>query len=412
MSAPPHLRSASPAAGALVRAAAVLFAALPLAMAIAHRSAPLVIVTATTLVLAAFAIEGRLGALLREAWSAALTPLGTASLAFLAFALLSIAWSPDRNASFHGFVEFVVPISGALGLALALPGRTPRFAFTLLTVMAILACALMLFDLWTVMALRRAAGTRWNSFIYNRPTLTLLVLLPPLLWGLMGEGRRWLAAAVAVLAVLAIQQSDSGAAVLGLVVAAATYVVARVSRAAALAAAAAGIVVAVALAPVAGELTQGAIPASWHERLKGSNSQARVDIWRSFGAAVREQPWLGAGFSPGAAFPQSGGARRVDPAYTTLLAVGHPHNGALQLWTELGAVGAALALLVLGLILRLVAGLPDDLFAPGLALMAAATAVSLVGHGLWQGWWAAAIGAAVVWFRIGPGPVGPGKESA
>jgi O-antigen ligase len=274
--------------------------------------------------------------------------------------------------------------------------------------MAVLACALMLVDLSTVMALRRMAGTRWNSFIYNRTALTLLVLLPPLLWGLMSEGRIWLAAAAAVPIAVAIQKSDSGAAVLGLVVAAAAYVIAHVSRRAALAAATAGIVLAVALAPVAGELTQAAIPAGLHERLKGSNSQARVDIWRSFGAAVREQPWLGAGFSPGAAFPESAGAKRVDPGYATLLAVGHPHNGALQLWTDLGAVGAALALLVLGLILRLLAALPDGLFAPAFALVAAAVAVSLVGHGLWQGWWAAAIGAAVVWFRIGQA----GKESA
>jgi len=111
---------------------------------------------------------------------------------------------------------------------------------------------------------------------------------------------------------------------------------------------------------------------------------------------------LGAGFSPGPSFPRSAGARRVDPAFATLLVVGHPHNGALQIWTELGAVGACLALAVLGLVLRLLATLPDEIFAPGLALLAAAVSVSLVGHGLWQGWWAAAIGAAIVFFRIGP----------
>jgi exopolysaccharide production protein ExoQ len=26
--------------------------------------------------------------------------------------------------------------------------------------------------------------------------------------------------------------------------------------------------------------------------------------------------------------------------------------------------------------------------------------VSLVGHGAWQGWWAASLGTAVVWFRV------------
>jgi hypothetical protein len=34
------------------------------------------------------------------------------------------------------------------------------------------------------------------------------------------------------------------------------------------------------------------------------------------------------------------------------------------------------------------------------ALLGAAASVSLIGHGAWQGWWAASIGAAVVWFRV------------
>jgi exopolysaccharide production protein ExoQ len=242
MSSSPSSPGSSRTAAALVRAAVILFSAVPLAMAVAHRSAPLVAGTGTALVLAALALEGRLAALLREARSAALTPLGTASLAFLAFALASIAWSPDPGASAYGFVEFVVPLSGMLGLALALPGRTPRFAFTLLAGAAIAACLLMLFELWTVMAIRRALGLRWNTFVYNRPALTLLVLLPPLLWGLAGEGRRRLAAAAAVLIALTILQSDSSAAAFGLVAAAAAYLVARWRRSVALAAASAGLV--------------------------------------------------------------------------------------------------------------------------------------------------------------------------
>jgi exopolysaccharide production protein ExoQ len=386
---------------ALWHAAAIVLATMPLVMAIAHRSAPLVIVLATVPALAAAAVERRAAALRRDLVAVLSTPLGITCIAFLLFAALSIAWSPDPKTSLQGFVEFIVPISGVLALALTLPGRTPRFLFTVLAAAGIAACVLMLYELWSVMALRRALGMRWNTFIYNRPALTLLVLAPPLIWGLAAEGRRRLAAAVAVVTAAAIVASDSGAATLGLLVGAAAYLVARWRRQAALAVAAAGIA-AVALAPVAGELVQGAMPPAAHEKLRGSSSQARVDIWRSFGAAVPQQPWLGAGFSPGPSFPQSAGARRVDPAFATLLVVGHPHNGALQIWTELGAVGAFLALAVLGLVLRLLATLPDKIFAPSLALVAAAVSVSLVGHGLWQGWWAAAIGAAIVCFRIGP----------
>jgi hypothetical protein len=34
-----------------------------------------------------------------------------------------------------------------------------------------------------------------------------------------------------------------------------------------------------------------------------------------------------------------------------------------------------------------------------MALLAAVVAISLIGHGAWQGWWPAAIGAAIVWLR-------------
>ena len=252
---------------ALWHAAAIVLAAMPLVMAIAHRSAPLVIVLATVLALAAAAGERRLGAMLRDVVSVLSTPLGIASIAFLLFAALSIAWSPDPKTSLRGFIEFIVPIFGALALALTLPGSTPRFVFTLLAAAVIAACVLMLYELWSVMALRRALGMRWNTFIYNRPALTLLVLAPPLLWGLAAEGRRRLAAAVAVVTAAAIFASDSGAATLGLVVGAAAYLVARWRREAALAVAAAGIVAAMALAPVAGKLVQGAMPPAAHEKL-------------------------------------------------------------------------------------------------------------------------------------------------
>jgi O-antigen ligase len=240
---------------------------------------------------------------------------------------------------------------------------------------------------------------RWNTFIFNRSALTLLVLAPPLLGLVSHPERRWRAAALAGILAFTVLYSESGAAALGLLVGSGAYLVARWSRRLALALAAAALVGAVASAPVAGELFARAIPPAAHARLAETNSQARVDIWRSFGAAVRQAPWTGSGFGPGAAFAVTPAAQRVDPSFRGLLSVGHTHNAALQIWAELGAVGALLGLLVLCLVLRALARLPEGRFAPRFALMAAVTAVAVVGHGAWQGWWAAAIGAAVVWFR-------------
>jgi O-antigen ligase len=80
-----------------------------------------------------------------------------------------------------------------------------------------------------------------------------------------------------------------------------------------------------------------------------------------------------------------------------MLAIGHPHSTPLQVWIELGAVGAFLALVVLLLLLRNLGRQPHMIRSLSLALFAGAASVALVGHGAWQGWWAASLGAAVVW---------------
>lgn len=395
----------------LWRASAIAFASMPLAMAVAHRSAPLFVTLAAALALAASMDEGGVRALAARTRTTLRTPLGAAMLAFLAYAALSVAWSPAPGASLYALGEFVLSIAASLVLALALPSRAPRWLWPLLAGAVVAAALVIVIDIWAGLPFRRSLGLRTNSSVYNRPTLTLLVLAPPLIAALWMQERRRLAGAVGVAVALASLRSDSGAAVLGLIVGCAAWPVALRWRSAAVALAAAALVAAMALAPLTGDILQRLLPPAAHQHLEGSSSQARVDIWRSFGAAVREQPWLGAGFAPGTAFAQSRGAAAVAPGYRAFLPVGHPHNGALQIWSELGVAGAFLALAVLALVMRELAALPAAAFAPSLALVAAATVVSVVGHGLWQGWWAAVIGAAIVCIRtLGHEQVRPGQE--
>jgi len=188
----------------------------------------------------------------------------------------------------------------------------------------------------------------------------------------------------------------------------AAYAAAFLSRRLALASVALGLAAVFALAPVWGDIADRVLPAGLHARLEAAHSRDRVDIWQSFGAAIREQPIIGAGFGSSARFAQAPVAARVAPEYQPFLDIGHPHNAAIQVWAELGVVGAVLGLLVLLLGLRSLAIVGPDRLAPRLALFAAVAGVSLIGHGAWQGWWTAAIGAAVVWFRFGER--GPGSQ--
>jgi O-antigen ligase len=96
-----------------------------------------------------------------------------------------------------------------------------------------------------------------------------------------------------------------------------------------------------------------------------------------------------------------------------MLGVGHPHDAFLQIWSELGIVGAGLAAAAVIAMMRGLASVPPARLAPRLAAIAAAAAIGLVGHGAWQGWWIAVIGATILLLRFAAGsfPATIGEKS-
>ncbi|HZH50325.1 MAG TPA: O-antigen ligase family protein [Microvirga sp.] len=386
-------------AEALSRAAMAALALMPLGMAVAHRSAPLFLVLSALCSLGCVGAEGRLRQVGRDASLALRRPLGLAVLAFLAWSLVSIAWSPFRAVSFFALGELWLPIASAFVVALVLPARMTRAAFWLLAASVAAACLLIVADLRTGLVVREALGMRAYSFIFNRPTLTLLVLMLPLLAWLAGSGRRgwaW-ACGLTLLFGAVLAHSDSGAALLGLLVTGPVFLLAWTRPRLAGWLAAGACVVAMATAPFLGPIGERLITPAMHERMAEHHTRERVDLWRSFSAAVRAQPVLGAGFGVSPRMRQTPVRWKVPRELRRMLAIGHPHSTPLQIWVELGAVGAFLALVVLLLVLRNIRRQPHLIGSMSLALFAGAASVAMVGHGAWQGWWAASLGAAVVW---------------
>jgi O-antigen ligase len=91
-------------------------------------------------------------------------------------------------------------------------------------------------------------------------------------------------------------------------------------------------------------------------------------------------------------------AAKREPGDSTLPArLGrHAHNHFLQIWYELGAVGAAL-FLALGLaLLRLIKGLSGPVRPYAHAAFSAACVIAAFGWGLWQTWLLAGYALAIV----------------
>ncbi len=377
----------------------MVLCAVPAAMALANRSSPVVVGLAALLFLAAALIEDRRGAW-RNLSAPLTTPLGLCALAFLGWCGLSLAWSPFPGLSLKVAGEFTPTLAGAYLLARLAPGRMAPGAASLGAWMLALACAFIVVDLASDLALRRLLGGRIAYFVHNRPAMTILLIGIPLAGLLTMRRQRWAVIVVVALCLAAILRSVSGAASLGLVAALATALVVRLApKRVALGLAGAGLGFALTIAPIEGDVLQRFMPEAAHQRLVQSSSRARVAIAQSFGAAVAAEPWRGAGYGTSARFAEVPAAAGLAPEFREMLAVGHPHNSFLQVWAELGIIGAALAGAILMLMLTALAALPRASHLPALSLVAAAAAIAFVEHGAWQSWWTAGLGAAIAWWR-------------
>ena len=403
--APAHIPAVARHHG-LARLATGLLILLPLVIWVANRSAPLVLGVSALVLLGNAQVRGTLRQDMASLANALRSRLGRTVLAFLAFALISISWSHQPLRSLRVFGELLVPLAAGFVVAMLWPclpktGADRKRGLLLLAGALILGCILIMIELRTNMALRIRLGLKPQNYIFNPVMISYLVLGFPVLAGLWRSGDRLpriIAAVLAATLVATTVSAESGAAVFGLIIGIAAWLAARLLPRLMLAALAAGFLASLVLAPVVGEILDKALPPAAHEGLKNAHSRDRVDIWLSFGEAVRARPLTGAGFGTSAIYDSHPVAAEVNPARRTLLGVGHPHSLPLQIWAEMGVIGAVLAALCgLGVVAAL-AHIPENRRAAPLAMVTTALAIATVGHGAWQAWWIAAIAASVCWF--------------
>jgi len=130
-----------------------------------------------------------------------------------------------------------------------------------------------------------------------------------------------------------------------------------------------------------------------------SSAAHRLLIWDFAAERIAERPILGWGMDGSRAIP--GGTDKPDPLmlqnfgltseaarswfqHAQLLPL-HPHNLALQVWLELGLVGAVLMALLLAMMAW---HLPN---AAGCGVFAAALVIAMLSYGAWQYWWVAGL---------------------
>ena len=374
-----------------------LLALMPLGMAIANKSALPILVAAALPALAARVVAGestelrqRLPALLR-------TPVGAGCLAFLLLAAVSMAWSHHPKTSLRVYGELVLAVGSVLILHACLPPRVPAWAVKVAVIAVALGCLSVTAELATGMALRSDLGVRSATFIFKRSVAAILMVVWPLAAFLWLQRGASLAVALGLLFAIACYVAQSSGTLVALVVGLMAGTVAYRWRRAAAHGLAAALVAAILVAPVLGEAVDRLLPASVVERLAFTHADQRIAVWQSFGEVVRRRPVLGAGFGTSSVMAQEPVAAEVPEARRQMLGAWHAHNGYLQVWAETGFVGALLFGVPLVLAVLTLARTDRLRAVAGAGLAGSAAFIMLVGHGIWQGWWSAMIGASLIW---------------
>ncbi len=150
-------------------------------------------------------------------------------------------------------------------------------------------------------------------------------------------------------------------------------------------------------------LRPGLDAASWPE-----SAAHRLMVWDFTASRIAEAPVLGHGMEASRALPGGrdapgderlrrfglGDGRAAEWIRRSEILPLHPHNLALQVWLELGAVGAALAAWLAWALGAAAARGPNPAGAAG--AMAAGAVVAMLSYGAWQHWWVAALALAAV----------------
>jgi O-antigen ligase len=234
----------------------------------------------------------------------------------------------------------------------------------------------------------------------NRAAVVLAVLMWPTLMAAMESGYRRLAFVLPVVTFAVLLLTDSQTAPLVMLIGVLVYIVCRVTpRLGFYMMLVAGAAV-ILLMPF---FFQATCPALLHGGPDWSNAAvgAHFEIWCAVSSAIPDALFFGHGVEAARAVQDWG----VTWRYFGGTGILHPHNAALQIWYEYGAVGAVLASAVWCATVLRISNLGPSARSVCFAALTSIAVVGYVNYGLWQSWWLGSIGVVPALFRMVAGKI-------
>lgn len=363
------------------------------------------------------------GGLAAPAGRAPRQPVVAALLLLGLWALLSVIWAADRAEALNKSVLLAFLSFVAGWTLLALKQMRPEVTRHVATVVVITFASVLVYLfleeasghsikrlMFIVLPFTQPLGKQIGDaegdmnvagYISNRNMAAVALLIWPVLlmtWTRLDRARRWpVTLSIAGFALASVAMSKHETSLIALALSAAVAGICRLWPKFGLGVVAAGWVVATMLVvPLTGWAAHGAKlhSAPWLP----NSARHRVVIWAYTSEQVQHRPLLGVGAASTKLIDHRRGPN-VEPLPGTQYqwrSGPHAHNVFLQVWYELGAIGAAL-LCAAGLALvTVLSRLPPAALPFGAATMTAAAVIGAFTWGLWQAWFLAAFAVAAV----------------
>jgi O-antigen ligase len=375
---------------------AVLSAAMPVAV-LSYRALPLTAGVGMLLI--------AVGAGAREAAVPRLDrPLVIVLALLLAWAAASFAWTLDVRSALRVFsFEVLLFVVLACVAWWASPRLEAGRAAAILAGLLALGAVLVIVETRLGMPLRKLIGSReWASKI-NQAAVILSLWIWPAMALLKGSRGRVAMAGLFALALVAVMMSESESAKLAMIlgaVAALLWSLPWKGRGVVLALALAA---AVALQPVMANVVAQLLTKGEMHALKGAHMAERLVIWQAFTEAASMKPLLGWGFNASGWIGRDERLNLFAEALRPGIVDSHPHDMLLQVWVELGIIGALLMAAFLARVAWLAAGLKPWLSPYVVGALVTGIIVAMVGYGAWQAWWVAGLAGLVTLVRVAEG---------
>ena len=362
-----------------------LFLVLPAILPFIRRAGPPILVATGLFAAIMLWRQARLGRLLRSQLH---QPAMLFFLAFLAWATISLAWSPWPSRGFTSILTSLVLVASIVMIAaFPLARNAPRF----LALGLACGCGVIALDLLTGSRVLRLAHARPDEFRYNMVVVSYAALAAALLARQQAlKLLRLLLVGAALMAAIFLSQSET--AKLAILIIPLAYIGAGMLPGAALKPLVLVMLAFVWIFAAFGMqhlvLLKSLLPGDFWS---AGSSDERLKVWSAFTQFAIQGLPLGWGVESAAAPQKTIFFAAASQELQAALLNWHSHDNVLQIAVDLGLPGLLLSFLTAAKIIS--KGLQKRAVrnAAFLSFVAVVIVIGCISHGLWQSWWWAAV---------------------